>query len=61
NSPFSGIIIGRSNLPLVNEGDALYHIARFGDIEEIEAKVDEFQEEHSPEMIPSPDSESPII
>ncbi|MES9860293.1 MAG: succinylglutamate desuccinylase/aspartoacylase family protein, partial [Candidatus Thiodiazotropha sp. 4PDIVS1] len=30
NSPFSGIIIGRSNLPLVNEGDALYHIARFG-------------------------------
>ena len=28
-APFSGIIIGRLNLPLVNEGDAVYHIARF--------------------------------
>jgi predicted deacylase len=58
---YSGIVIGRTNLPLVNEGDALYHIARFEDIEEIEAKVDEFQEEHSPELIPSPRPESPII
>jgi len=60
-SPYSGIVIGKINLPLVNEGDALYHIARFGDIEEIEAKVDDFQEEHLPEAIPSPDPESPII
>jgi predicted deacylase len=58
---FSGIVIGKTNLPLVNEGDALYHIARFEDIEEIEAKVDEFQEEHTPELIPSPRPESPII
>lgn len=58
---YSGIVIGRTNLPLVNEGDALYHIARFEDIEEIEAKVDEFQEEHTPELIPSPRPESPII
>jgi len=60
-APFSGIVIGRTNLPLVNEGDALYHIARFEDIKEIEAKVDDFQEEHLPDLIPSPDSESPII
>lgn len=60
-TPFSGIVIGRTNLPLVNEGDALYHIARFEDIHEIEAKVDEFQEEHSPESIPFPTPESPII
>ncbi len=60
-SQFSGIIIGRTNLPLVNEGDALYHIARFEDIEEIKAKVNEFQEEHSHELIPSPELESPII
>jgi len=58
---YGGIVIGKTNLPLVNEGDALYHIARFEDIEEIEAKVDEFQEEHSPELIPSPKPESPII
>lgn len=60
-STFSGIVIGRTNLPLVNEGDALYHIARFEDIQEIEAKVDEFHEEHSPEPMSAPHSESPII
>jgi len=60
-SPFSGIVIGRSNLPLVNEGDAIYHVARFGDIEDVEAKVGEFQEEHSHELIPAPHTESPII
>jgi hypothetical protein len=61
NSQFSGIVIGRTNLPLVNEGDALYHIARFEDIHDAEARVDEFQEEHSPELIPSPNTESPIM
>lgn len=60
-SQFNGIVIGRTNLPLVNEGDALYHIARFEDIQEIEAKVDHFHEEHLPEEIPFPNSESPII
>jgi predicted deacylase len=29
HAPFSGIVIGRLNLPLVNEGDAIYHVARF--------------------------------
>jgi len=60
-TPYSGIVIGRTNLPLVNEGDALYHIARFEDIEGIEAKVGDFQDEHSPEMLPFPNAESPII
>jgi len=60
-SPFSGIVIGKTNLPLVNEGDGLYHIARFEDIEEVEAKVDEFQEEHMPEQLPKPHSEGPIF
>lgn len=60
-SAFSGIIIGRTELPLVNEGNALYHVARFEDIKEIEARVDEFREEHAPEFVPSPDTESPIF
>jgi hypothetical protein len=60
-SPYSGIVIGKTNLPLVNEGEALYHIARFGDIQKIEAKVDEFHEEYSPQSIPSPNGEGPII
>ncbi|MEM9057300.1 MAG: succinylglutamate desuccinylase/aspartoacylase family protein, partial [Pseudomonadota bacterium] len=28
-SPFEGIIIGCTNLPLVHEGEALYHIGQF--------------------------------
>lgn len=60
-APFSGIVIGRTNIPLVNEGEALYHIARFEDVKEAEAKVDTFHEEHTPEPMPFPDSESPII
>lgn len=60
-APFSGIVIGRTNLPLVNEGDALYHIARFEDIHAVEAKVDEFQDEYSPEVMPLTHPESPII
>lgn len=27
-APVSGVVIGRANLPLVNEGEAVYHIAR---------------------------------
>lgn len=57
----NGIVIGRTNLPLVNEGDALFHIARFEHVGEAANKVDEFQEEHSPELIPSPHPESPIF
>jgi uncharacterized protein len=60
-SSFSGIVIGRTNLPLVNEGDALFHIARFEHLADIEAKVDEFQVELSPDEIGLIHPESPII
>ncbi len=36
-----GIIIGANNLPLVNEGEALFHIARFGPEDRAEAVQDE--------------------
>ena len=60
-STYNGIVIGRTNLPLVNEGDALYHIARFEHVVEAANKVDDFNEEHSPELMPFPHPESPII
>ncbi|WP_026375856.1 succinylglutamate desuccinylase/aspartoacylase family protein [Aestuariibacter salexigens] len=28
-APFGGVIIGKQNIPLVQEGEAMYHIARF--------------------------------
>ncbi len=39
----SGIIIGRINLPLVNEGEALFHIARFESPGAVEAEVEKLQ------------------
>lgn len=39
-----GIIIGRNNLPLVNEGDALFHIACYEEIDVVESQLEELQE-----------------
>ncbi|WP_311945169.1 succinylglutamate desuccinylase/aspartoacylase family protein [Halomonas piscis] len=38
-----GIVIGMTRLPLVNEGEALFHIARFDAIDEAETAVESFQ------------------
>ena len=57
----AGIIIGRVNLPLINEGDALFHIARFGRVERAEATVEEFRELHEPENTEEPSPDSPIL
>lgn len=41
-----GIIIGRTNLPLVNAGDALFHIARFSSPSRVASEVEAFQDAH---------------
>lgn len=38
-----GILVGRNNLPLVHEGEALFHIARYEGGEELERAVEHFQ------------------
>jgi predicted deacylase len=43
-SPYSGIVIGRSSLPLVNEGDAIFHVARFFRPTEAARAVEAFEE-----------------
>nr|WP_298412830.1 succinylglutamate desuccinylase/aspartoacylase family protein [uncultured Halomonas sp.] len=45
-----GIVIGMSNLPLVNEGEALFHVARFDAIEEAENAVESFQQDFEPTL-----------
>ncbi len=45
-APRGGIVIGRSNLPLVLEGEALFHIASFEDMVEVAEQVEEFQNTH---------------
>ncbi len=39
---FDGIIIGKSQIPLVYEGDAIFHIARFKDLQTAEEKMQFF-------------------
>ncbi len=41
----AGLIIGRTELPLTNEGDALFHIARIGEDEDAEETVDALYEQ----------------
>lgn len=50
-SKIEGIVIGKTQLPLVNEGDALYHIATFKKINSVENVVTFFQDELGEEAI----------
>jgi predicted deacylase len=56
-SPWAGIVIGRTQLPLVNEGDAILHIAGFEAPHEVAEQLDSFQAREigtAPEPDPSP-------
>ena len=45
-APFDGIVIGRSNLPLAHEGDALIHVAEFSSVPKAESRVESFAAAH---------------
>ncbi|MEC7432544.1 MAG: succinylglutamate desuccinylase/aspartoacylase family protein, partial [Pseudomonadota bacterium] len=49
-SPCSGIVICVNNLPLVNEGEAIYHVARFDELGEAEKAMDYFRSSFESEM-----------
>ena len=63
NATASGIVIGCAEIPLVHEGEALFHIARFEDIKQVAGHVESFQTELSPDdrVIPAPADEPPIV
>ena len=44
-SPVSGMVIGRLNLPLVHQGDAVIHIARIDHLAGIEPIIADFRED----------------
>lgn len=60
-----GVVIGRTNLPLVYEGDATFHIAEYGrKIGKVENQVEAFNEEHQADtdlQDSVPNGEAPII
>jgi predicted deacylase len=49
-APVSGVVIGRTNLPLVTEGEAIYHIARFGRPDEAAETVERFHSDFADEQ-----------
>lgn len=50
-APNDGIVIGRTNLPLVYEGDATFHIAHYGgNVAAVEREVEQFQEQLQPNV-----------
>ena len=57
----SGIVIGRTRLPLVHEGEAIFHIARFSQTSEAAVTVESFQDEFDPVTGTSDSDEPPVI
>ena len=62
-SPAEGIVIGGTNLPLVHEGDALYHIGRFEGTQVAAKAMDAFENDpvYEEEIAPALDDEPPIV
>jgi hypothetical protein len=59
-APVAGVVIGKVNLPLVNEGEALYHISRFRKPDTAAEVVEQFQQDMAPESDLQPPEEMPI-
>ncbi len=51
-SPVEGIVICRMDLPLVNEGDGLFHIARFHHVDKVAAHIEAYHSEIADEPEP---------
>jgi predicted deacylase len=47
---FDGVVIGRNNLPLVNEGEALFHVAEVSSLDEAEKTLDAISDEVDNDM-----------
>jgi predicted deacylase len=60
-SPVSGIVIGRTKLPLVHEGEAIFHIAKFSQTSEAAESVESFQDEFDPMTGTSDSDEPPVV
>jgi len=60
-SSVSGIVIGRARLPLVHEGEAVFHIARFSRPGNAAEQVETFQDEFDPVTGTSDSDEPPVV
>lgn len=59
-APFGGIIIGRTNIPLIHEGEAMFHIARFEKPGELDERLENLKSTFADDD-PLTTSEPPIV
>ena len=59
-APFGGIIVGRSNIPLIHEGEAMFHIARFEKPGELDVRLENLKSTFADDD-PLTTSEPPIV
>lgn len=57
-APAAGVLVGRNNIPLVNEGEALFHIARFDELGEVARGIEDF---HSGMLEDPLEPEPPVV
>jgi len=60
STPAAGIVIGRTLLPLVHEGEAVFHIAKFDQPSVAAASIENFQDAFDP-LTGTSDSEDPPL
>ncbi len=56
-----GVVIGRSNIPLVTEGEALFHIATFDAAAKVAERIEQVEENLGSDMIAAMPTEPPIV
>jgi hypothetical protein len=60
-SPVSGIVIGKTNLPLVFAGEALFNIAGYDEIDQIAENIDAYQDDLDPNTDEMLSDEPPLV
>jgi len=60
-SPVDGIIIGKTNLPLVFAGEAIFNIASYEEIDQVAENIDAYHEELDPSTNYLKSDEPPLV
>ena len=60
-SPVDGIVIGKTNLPLVFAGEAIFNIASYEEIDQVAENIDAYHEELNPSTDYLKSDEPPVV
>ena len=60
-SSSSGIVIGKTNLPLTHEGEATFHIAKYFEAEEVSTHIETYHDELDPMTDEIESKEVPVV